>query len=254
MTPRFGIAAALPAEARIPGGTPGGLTGEGQPFRHGLLPGGTEFLSIQSGPGPERAAMAARWLVDRGATVLFSMGISGGLDPSLERGRLIIVEKVRMGDLVRSGETFWAREAEAILTGNNLSVSRGEVVTVGKALSSTEEKARWHRSTGALAADMESGAVAGVAGEAGLSFAALRAVCDTAADSLPFDTEPVIRPDGRVRLPVLAGRLASRPALLLDLLRWGKAYRETLNVLGQAWKLLMGGRILQPLAGMKPPG
>jgi adenosylhomocysteine nucleosidase len=252
MTPRFGIAAALPAEARIPGGTPGDLTGEGQPFRHGLLPGGTEFLTIQSGPGPERAARAARWLVDQGAKVLFSLGISGGLEPALERGRLIIVEQVRMGDQVWPVETAWTLDAEKLLTGNNLSVSRGAIITVDKALTNPDEKARWYGSTGALAADMESGSVARVAGEYGLSFAALRTVCDTAHDSLPHDPESLVRADGRVKVPALAGRLISHPALLMDLFRWGKAYRESLKVLGRAWKLLAEERILQELVSMAP--
>ncbi len=83
---RLGIIAATAAEARtlakapIP---PGELI---------HLPTGS--LMLLSGMGAHRARLAARTLLENGATALVSWGVAGGLAPGLSPGSLILPETI----------------------------------------------------------------------------------------------------------------------------------------------------------------
>src|SRR5690606_2919639 len=80
-------------------------------------------------------------------------------------------------------------------------------VTVATALATTAAK-RAEAASGAVAADMESAAIAAVARRSGKPFVALRVIVDAAGDALPPDPERFIDERGIQRLaPALAAAL-----------------------------------------------
>ena len=65
--------------------------------------------------------------------------------------------------------------------------------------------------TGAAAVDLESGAVAVVAEQAGLPFAVLRAVCDPAGRNLPLAALVALDAAGRIRIGAVLRAVLARP-------------------------------------------
>ena len=133
-------------------------------------------LVLAGGGLPAGAETAAEWLVAQNVDALVSFGLAGGIDPALRPGEIVVPEAVREGD-------------HFYLTDQSLSARFGRrhgVLVAGAAVvAEAEEKARLFDRTGALAVDLESGAVARVAARYGLPFAVVRAVCDPAGRTLP---------------------------------------------------------------------
>lgn len=129
------------------------------------------------GGTPEGAMRAARDLVAAGAKGLVSFGLAGALAPSLKPGAVLIPSAV-----VTLGDSFACDSAIASLLGlpDSGTILGGETIVATAA-----DKRRLWQHTGALAVDLESGAVARVAREAGLPFAVLRVICDPAGRDLP---------------------------------------------------------------------
>ena len=145
------------------------------------------------------------------------IGIAGALSPDLQVGDLVVgrtsmaVEKASF-DLDRT--LVAAAEARGCRPGF-LVTAPGMVVTA------SSREALWRR-TGSLpatAVDMETWAAARVLGRAGVPFAAVRAISDTAADGLPAWLEAARSTDGGYSLaPIGRGALA-HPAALVPLAR-----------------------------------
>jgi len=147
------------------------------------------------------ATAAARILHDELAMnrpeAVISSGFAGGLDPSLEVGDLIAGESVSSPELLR-------------LVRSN--VFRGRIHTVESPIELTEAKARLYRETAAHAVDMETEAVVGECGRAGVPVLVIRAISDGAEDEIPVPLE--IAWDlkkQRARPMQLCGYLAMRP-------------------------------------------
>jgi adenosylhomocysteine nucleosidase len=143
------------------------------------------------------AADTARRLIDAGATGIVSFGLAGGLDPALPPGTLIVPKAVAADSRV------WLTDPElsARLGGSTGHVCLGW----HRAVACPMEKRRLCEETGAVAVDMESGAVAAVAAEAGIPFAVLRAICDPADRAVP--------PAALVALNAAGGLAAGRMAM-----------------------------------------
>lgn len=80
-------------------------------------------------------------------------------------------------------------------------------------------KRRLHAETGAVAVDLESGAVAAVAARHGLPFAALRVICDPAGRALPPAALIALDRQGRIGPLRILTSLLRRPGQVADLLR-----------------------------------
>lgn len=241
MKPALGLVVALAAEGRALLGTRGWLRAGGRRVRDMRLPDGTRLLCARSGVGADRALSAARWLVGEGVTALAVIGVSGGLDPSLESGDLVVAETVlEYGGGAARRE--WSTDAvstgllHATLAAESLPVRRGAVIAASRAVLTTEGKGPLHGRWGALAVDLESAAVARAASEWNLPLVVLRAVCDTADQSIPPDLLDALDGDGGVSPSILLRRLARRPPLAFDLLRMERAFSAALDSLRRAWR------------------
>jgi adenosylhomocysteine nucleosidase len=169
------------------------------------------------------AKAAARRMAAAGAGALVSFGLAGGLDPAMRPGRLIVpVAVVADGRDLRTdaGVATWLGGA----TPHRLLGADAIAATAA------EKRLLWER-TGAVAIDLESGAVARVATALGLPFAVLRAICDPAERDLPPAALAALDQRGVVGLARVLGAVLADPRqvpALLALARDAAAARRAL--------------------------
>jgi adenosylhomocysteine nucleosidase len=183
--------------------------------------------------GRAAAASGARQLVQAGARALMSWGLAGGLDPELAAGTIVLPREVVSpeGTVFATASTWREQLHRAIALSQT--VCSGRLLTCRELVGSPADKATVWRRTSAVAVDMESLAIAEVAAEHSLPFLAVRAVVDTAADTLP----PVLigaaeEAGGRV-IGRLLGALARAPGELPDFIRLFRRYRAASRALAQ---------------------
>jgi adenosylhomocysteine nucleosidase len=191
---------------------------------------GEGSLVALSGIGRAAAAAAAQVLVDAGASALMTFGMAGGLDPALKPGSVVIPSEVLFGDGARYPACKSWREQVAAAISSLRAVTEGNLLTSTHALETPAEKAIAFRSTGAVAVDMESAAVAEIAAKHHLPFIAVRVIVDTAADRLPRSVVAASRA-GRVRFARLLGGLILAPREIASLLRLAQRYRIAMRSL-----------------------
>jgi adenosylhomocysteine nucleosidase len=239
-----GIVSALAAEART----------LGPAARHGAELGqlADGALLAVSGIGRAAAAAAARRLVLAGAGALASFGMAGGLDPTLICGTVLLPEEVAAHDRSASDAVAWPtssswRERLRAAMPAGCIVCGGRILTSDRPIGGPVEKAAAWRDQGAAAVDMESAAIAQVAGQAGLPFVALRVIVDTSADELPAAVIAASA-GGRLRIGRLIAGLLRTPADLPALIRLSARYRIARGVLAalaaaesSARRALVGG-------------
>lgn len=194
--------------------------------------GAAELLMVRAAAGrPEEAAAAARAMAAYGASGLVSFGVAGGLDPSLGAGVIVIASSVIGPD----GAAMPAHEpwVKALLRIDG-TFDSGAIVGSDRPVMTALDKRRLFRRHGALAVDMESHAVAAVARDAGIPFAAIRAIGDPAGRTVPRAALAGLMPDGRTRaLPVLAG-LLRRPRDFAGIWRLARETDRALSALRAA--------------------
>jgi adenosylhomocysteine nucleosidase len=186
-----GVVAALPAEARWLG---------------------TSTLRVRvGGVGAEHAQRAARVLLAQGAKALVSWGTAAALVPGLAVGTLVIADRVIAGSEVLSPDEQWSERLGGALRAA-VSLVRGTIACPTRVLRDREAKAALARDTGAIAADMESAAIGGVAREAGTPWIVLRVVSDDADTVVPSSVVSAIDGDGALRIGRLVRGLVRRPS------------------------------------------
>lgn len=170
------------------------------------------------------AADTARRLAEAGATGLVSFGFAGGLDPALRPGSILVP-----GSVIANGARIVADSALSQALGGptpHLLFGSDHVVAT-----KAEKRLLWQQ-TGCSAVDVESRAVAAVAGYRRLPFAALRAVCDPAWHALPPAAMNALDACGVIEVRQVIASLAARPwqlPLLLALARDALAARQALR-------------------------
>lgn len=205
---RVGIVAALPAEARI-------LSRKAQ--IGAIVRIGERCLLSVSGMGARRAEQAASALLQGGATALVSWGTAGGLNPEYRPGQLLLPEKV----ITTAGASFatdpvWCARVHRVLK-NTAVCADGVMVTTDQVQLSAADKRSLHAQSGAVAVDLESGAIAASARSAGVPFLVIRAVVEMAGTSLPRHVLEQIDPYGRPHLWSLLITLARHPKELVTM-------------------------------------
>lgn len=202
------------------------------------LPSGRGFRIAVSGGNPARARVGAERLIAEGVAGLASFGLAGGLDPSLRPGQLVLAEAVVLpeGDHVLT-DIAWCGRWEAAASAVGIAVERGLVVGSDRLLAEPAAKWSLFETTGALAVDMESHVVAGLAREMAVPLAVLRVVADPWNRPIPRAARAALDPEGRVRVRSVLGRLFHQPADLPAIIRLAfdsRAAFGTLRRLGLA--------------------
>jgi len=232
-------------------GTPAGSTFEmigiltGLRSEAGCIPPTAERLIVATGGDPERARHAALAFIEQGARGLLSFGLAAGLGRGARPGDLLLPETVVLpGGAQLATDPAWRARLEEKLLGSGPRVHRGALAGVDRLLASPQEKRRLREATGAVAADMESHAVAEAARQATRPFVVLRAVADPADQALPGTARQALGPDGRVRPLAVARSLLGRPDDLPALLAlWRQSARAHAALRRAA---LLAGAALEP--------
>jgi len=234
---QLGIVVAMTAEARSLARKPI-LTGDLIHLSEGTV--------IQlSGMGPRRAGVAGKNLLEHGATALLSWGSAGGLAPTLSPGSLVLPVKVIGADQSSySTDPAWHGCLLDRLKGS-LDLHQGTLAESVTALKSCTEKKILFERTGAVAVDMESGAVAKVAKEAGVPFMAVRAIADSADMAIPQGSLGALDEFGELNLLRLFKGLIRHPLELFDMIRLGWNFRAAQVTLSKVARLA-GSHLLIP--------
>ncbi len=194
------------------------LKQEAVPLSRGLAGLEGQMKLVQCGVGLQRAEATCRRELP-GVSLLISTGCCGGLVPGASNGLLIIPRKV-LG--LSNGETVelpppdeqWCDLARNMAELQGLHCSDRPLISVAKALTSTAAKERCHQETGAVAVDMETAAMARVAGDLGVPHLVVRHVLDAVDEPLP--QRDIADQNGRLR-PLKLARALTRPRDFLDL-------------------------------------
>ena len=181
---------------------------------------------VLSGVGPHRAAEAARKLIRGGASFLVSWGVAGSLSSALPSGSLILAENVIAGH----GTIFKTDPVMSDQIGKALngccSYHRGNLAASDRVVNTDRERNRLYRSTGAVAVDMESAAIAQVAEEASVPFLAVRVILDSVQTVIPDCAIKSLDKYGRVRLIPFLLNIARNPSDARHLIALAPAYRK----------------------------
>ncbi len=172
--------------------------------------GGDALTVVCSGGDAARALSAARTLIANGADSLLSFGLAGGLDPTLAPGTAVIADAViDPGGARLEVDADWRDALLALFPWEP--PLRATIAGRDQAVASIAAKRALRAESGAVAVDMESHAVAGAAAEAGLPFAAIRAVADPADRAVPRAALAGLGPEGETRPWAVLGEIVLRP-------------------------------------------
>jgi hypothetical protein len=140
-------------------------------------------------------------------------GLSGGLDPTLRGGDVIVDDRSTLRlDGFRAG---------------TIHTATGLIAT-------PQQKAQLFQRSGAIAVDMESDIVHHFASQRGIAFINVRSISDTASERLNPALIGLIDAMGRPRLGRIAAEILKQPSLLGDLLQLSRHSRIALEALGSA--------------------
>lgn len=172
-----------------------------------------------SGMGQPAAELAASRLAESGVRGLMSFGYAGAIRHDLRCGTVIVADEVRTeAGSVFATDPAWRRQLAAAL-GEHNRVKVGSLLSLKAVATSPEEKRRLAESSGAVAVDMESAAVAKVASLHGLPFIAIRAIVDEAHHCVPAAAAAAVDAEGRSRPWRIAGPLLKKPSQIGPLLQ-----------------------------------
>lgn len=200
--------------------------------------GGFELLAAVGGMGGRRAASAAESILDgHRPNVLIMAGVAGALDPDLAVGEVLVADRVAV-EALEVAPLVSTFDATAVAFGT---VRRRMILSLDRVVVSARDK----RALRALrfpvrefgqtatprtdegfcspaAVDMETAAVARLCISRGVDWGAVRAISDTASESLPLDFNALRTADGDLPLARVAAAAVRKPASIPGLLRLGR--------------------------------
>ena len=171
---------------------------------------------------------------------VISFGVAGGLDPSLKPGDIVLATEVVAGDDRWLAGLSLNEDLIAGMALRRRRIIRGGLAGAEEVVVAKARKAALWLQTGAAAVDMESHIAAAYAADAGLPFAALRVISDSAHRSLPSLAKTAIRPDGKVDLRKILSGVARNPSALSALVSTGIDFNRALRSLRGCRGFLLG--------------
>jgi adenosylhomocysteine nucleosidase len=181
---------------------------------------GKEFAVVGHGIGHRRATETARHAFDlvSGVELVIGTGVVGALSSGLMPGDLVLCDRVMMmGANEQAVSEEHVRGAGRSLAMAEVQYSTGAILTSDHVLANGAEKRRAKESSGAIAVDMESAAIAAEAAARGIPFFAIRAVLDEVDDEVVG--AEMADEDGNVRPMAATSYLIRNPATMLKLPR-----------------------------------
>ena len=175
---------------------------------------------------------AARELLLQGCRGLLSFGLAGGISPALAAGALIVPGEVIAADGRRFiPDAAWLSGLHAKLA-KGIDINVSPLAGSDRAVTTAAAKRALRESTGAVAVDMESHAVADLASASGVPFLVVRAVADAHDRTVPeWIVDKGVGENGRIRPLSLLAALALRPRALPNLIALAGDSRKAIATL-----------------------
>ncbi len=173
---------------------------------------------IASGGNPAKLQDRLLAALSGPVDAIISIGLGGGLDPSLLLGDAVIATVIQGPSGCFKVDEDWSRRLSDALTG----ARRGVIVGSDQILASAKDKADLRQRTGGLCVDMESHVAAALAFRSGLPFAALRFISDAADRTLPPAALKGMADDGSMDVAAVLRALLADPSQLPSLLKTGR--------------------------------
>ena len=203
--------------------------------------GGKKFTVVGHGIGRSRASETARRTFDLipDAELVIGTGVVGALSSGLRPGDLVLGDRAlttqadgQVAEQVTAvGDAHIGAVGRALgLAG--LAYSTGAILTSHRVLVTGAEKRRAKESTGAIAVDMETAAIAAEAAARGIPFVAIRAVLDEVDDEIAGAA--MADRDGNVRPLAATSYLLRNPATMLKLPRMIRNLRRATSAIADA--------------------
>jgi adenosylhomocysteine nucleosidase len=166
------------------------------------------ILLIQTGIGPDKARSITQQIVeDEPWDVVISTGFAGALN-CFPIGSLVIGNEVLVGSsegLVNDSNAQrivchpdWVNMSLKIPLISQYPLQNGQFVSMDRVLTHASQKKELGKQTGAVAVDMESGAIGQVAQQQSIPFLIVRAISDGVNENLPVDFNLFLKPYGWV--------------------------------------------------------
>ncbi len=204
------------------------------PFYQGYM-NGHPLTLVQGGIGRENAIKAASCLLESmNVDLLISAGVAGGIRHGLNVGDVVVAERVGYTRQEEFDEEKLQLEADFTCKEEVVELARqfnndpelklhfGNLLTVDKVISQSSTKRRIGEQNSFLAVEMESAAVAEVAYQKGVEFAAIRSISDDIDDDLHLDYDNLISDEGKVKVTGIALSFLKNPQTLALLSRLNK--------------------------------
>jgi len=178
----------------------------------GLLLHDIRIAVVESGAGANLASRATQTLLDgHTPSWVLSVGFSGALQPHLKLGDLVVANSI----VNREGKGLSVDVQMQSSPQDGLYV--GKFLNTDKIVRTAAEKQQLGESTGAIAVDMESLAVARVCAERQVRFMAVRVISDDLTKDLPPEVLTVFGSTGFLRAGAVLSALWNRPSSWSDL-------------------------------------
>ena len=167
-----------------------------------------------------------------GCRGIVSYGVAGGLCPDLRSGDIVIGSEVVGSNGSIPTDDIWSAWLLSALPTAVYGPIAGVDIAVSAAMSRSELRLR----SSALAADMESHFIAGLAAANALRFVALRVIVDAAGRNVPPTALACVSSDGETSRWQLSRLLLGRPTDMLDVIKlsadWWRARKALLHCSG----------------------
>ncbi len=197
---------------------------------------------IYSGAGEKNARLASELLVDNGVRRLISWGCAAALDSALQSGHLVLavscIDAQQVGIEIDNKE--WVNHVQSSMD-RQITIHCGKLAESKRIVETTEDKTQLGKTTGAIALDMESTAIAKVASLNGIPFMTIRVIADTLIMNLPKSVGYVLNEQGEVVLKKLLLFLLLHPNELHGLIKLGFAFnaaKKTLKCIARDIQLI----------------
>ena len=200
---------------------------------------GHPLTIVQGGVGRENAIKATRCLLEsEKVDLLISSGVAGGIRKGLNVGDLVVAESVGYSKQNDFDVEKLQLETDFVCNKKVVQLSRlisdnmelklhiGNLLTVDKIINEASTKRNIGDHNPFLAVEMESAAVAGVAHEKEVAFAAIRSISDDVDDDLQLDYNNIISDEGKVKVAGIALEVLRNPQKLAVLKRLNKQTKK----------------------------
>lgn len=184
---------------------------------------GNPIVLVRTGVGKKRAGEALTRVLDNfPVSTVVSIGYAGGTHPDLAAGDLLIADRALTApkdggppEEVRVTSALAAKAANFQPDGRGFSIFKGSLLTVDAVVRRPEDKKMLGETCGAMALDMETFELAGIAADRNLPFLSVRAISDAMEQEL-VDVSSFVEKGGEISRLKAGWYVLTHPGLLKD--------------------------------------